>query len=296
MKYCLPISPFSDENIELNNKLKNSSEADVYLSRKYFNKSFVYTNSGREAISIALAQLNLSREDNVTIFTTTDNFYISSCVTDAIEKFCNWSRDVKANTKVIIVNHEFGFPKEDLVRFKKYNVPIIEDCAFSFDSQNQAKSIGLYSDFLICSCPKYFPISTGGMLFYDKDKYTVNCILEGEKKKYIQNVISHNIKYLVDIKKQRQNLYRYYTQLFDELGWAPRFNLTDNISPGAFIFTTNGTVDLTSLKIFLQESGVECSVFYGEEAFFLPCNQNMSEKDVENLFLSIKEFISKTDD
>ncbi len=48
----------------------------------------------------------LPPDDVVTILTTSGNFYISSCVTAEIEKFCKWDREITDQTKVIFVNHK----------------------------------------------------------------------------------------------------------------------------------------------------------------------------------------------
>ena len=67
-------------------------------------------------------------------------------------------------TKVIFVNHEFGYPYHDLIRLKDYKLPIIEDCAGSFFSSDKDGSIGEVGDFVIYSFPKMFPLQVGGLL------------------------------------------------------------------------------------------------------------------------------------
>src|SRR5665648_625366 len=79
LKPAYRISPFSEKNIISNHFLDECNTVDLYLKNKFKNKEFIYTENGRNAISIALSKLNLSSLDEITILTTTNNFYISSC-------------------------------------------------------------------------------------------------------------------------------------------------------------------------------------------------------------------------
>jgi hypothetical protein len=126
------ICPFSNADLIRNRSLPISNEIDDYFSSRFSNKKYTYTLNGREAINLALNHYKLQPDDIVSIFTTSGNLYISSCVTKEIEKFCKWSRVLEKNTKVLFVNHEFGYPYKHLIELKQYNLPIIEDCAHSF--------------------------------------------------------------------------------------------------------------------------------------------------------------------
>jgi len=39
--------------------------------------------------------------------------------------------------------------------------------------------------------------------------------------------------------------------------------------------------DLQEQKQYLFKHGIQNSVFYGEDAFFLPCHQNLSKADID---------------
>ena len=106
--YLLPayrIGPFQTKDIQINNQLPDNNNIDDYFANRFKNRSFQYVADGRKAINIALQQYNLQPEDVVTIFTSSGNFYISACVTKEIEKFCQWSREIRDTTKIIFVNH-----------------------------------------------------------------------------------------------------------------------------------------------------------------------------------------------
>src|SRR5712671_2299008 len=88
------ISPFQTSDIARNSALPLSASIDKYFRRRFAGLRFIYCESGRHAIHLALAALGLRRQDVVTILTTTGNFYISGCVTREIKKFCRWSREI----------------------------------------------------------------------------------------------------------------------------------------------------------------------------------------------------------
>lgn len=275
------ISPFQTKDIAFNSHLPNSNEADNYFKNRFNNRQFFYVNNGREAIHIALQHYNLLPNDVVTIFTTSNNFYISSCVTNAIEKFCTWSRKIEANTKVIFVNHEFGYPFPQIEALKKYNLPIIEDCCHSFFSTDKNYSVGLVGDFAIYSFSKMFPIQIGGLLTTNTS-IKINSSVNNTQLQYIKNVLSYYIPQQVQLVKNRIENYHYLeTQI--HANWAqPRFTFVDGIVPGVYMFTLkNKQIHLPTLKNHLYAHGIQCSVFYGEEAFFIPVHQQLTTTDLD---------------
>lgn len=171
-KYYSPsyrISPFRTSDISENfTKIKIDNDLSYFDSR-FLNKKWNFTESGKVAIGLALSTIGLSKSDCVTILTTSGNKYISSCVTNQIAKYCKYSRNFEKNTKAIFVNHEFGYPYDEMLKLKKFNLPIIEDACHSFLSDTPEKLIGSIGDFVIFSLPKIYPIQVGGLLFYNSD-------------------------------------------------------------------------------------------------------------------------------
>ena len=91
--YLLPsyrIGPFKTQDLGRNHILPDSDFIDAYFDERFAGKSFAYTKNGRQAIDIALASLNLQKEDVVTILTTSGNFYISGCVTSYARRRSTW--------------------------------------------------------------------------------------------------------------------------------------------------------------------------------------------------------------
>ena len=67
--------------------LTDLQRASDYFDERFGIENWKFTTNGRHAIEEALKNYNLSSSDIITILTTSQNFYISSCVTKTIEKF-----------------------------------------------------------------------------------------------------------------------------------------------------------------------------------------------------------------
>ena len=103
---CYRISPFTTEHIASNAELPQSDFVIDYFNKRFGKDNWQYTYNGREAIKLALETYDLAPTDLITILTTSNNFYISSCVTKEIEKTCRWNREIVPETKIIFVNHD----------------------------------------------------------------------------------------------------------------------------------------------------------------------------------------------
>ena len=286
------ISPFKTSDIAHNRALPFSASIDQYFRQRFTDRRFIYCESGRQGIHLALAALGLRREDVVTVLTTTGNFYISGCVTREIEKFCRWSREVEPQTKALLVNHEFGFAYEELRALRRFNLPIIEDAAHAFASNNREQSVGQVGDFVVYSFPKFFPIQTGGLLAFH-ERYSVDEPLASSAKQYVQKVLSAYIGNVTDVAKKRRENYHALTERFRQLNCNPRFQLSESSVPGVFMFQTPPKVDLPALKTFAQEHGIESSVFYGEQAFFVPVHERLAPADLDYFAQVVSAFLTK---
>ena len=196
-------------------------------------------------------------------------------------------------TKVIFVNHEFGHPYENLEALKKYKLPIIEDCAHAFFSKDKNSLIGKVGDFVIYSFPKMFPFQIGGLLVSNIET-EIESDLDEPTLKYIKKVLSHYIKEKDIIIKKRIEVYKALKKELIALGFTERFKLKEGIVPGVFMFNVpDEAINLDRLKSYLWAHGIQCSVFYGERAFFLPCHQSLTDEDVRYFAFVIKNFINK---
>jgi len=293
---CYRIGPFMTRDVSFNHLLPDNDLIDDYFVERFGNRGFLYTANGRKAINIALSQFKLNKDDVVTILTTSGNFYISGCVTAEIEKFCRWSREIVRGTKVILVNHEFGYPYRELKKLKEYGLPIIEDCASSFFSEDEERSIGEVGDYCIYSFPKMFPLQIGGLLVSNQNnRFYPEYKLGDTELRYIKNVLSYYINDREDIIRKRLYNYELLLDKFKSFGFSGRFENDGGVVPGAFMFRTdNVELDLPELKKYIWAHGIQCSVFYGEKTFFIPVHQALNEQDMLYFVEVMKSFIRKS--
>jgi len=238
---------------------------------------------------LALKSLELNSKDVVTIITTSNNFYISSCVTKEIEKYCGWSRVLEENTKAVLVNHEFGYCSKDVGYYKSLGYPVIEDFAHSFYSGVARETSEDIGDYLVYSLSKYFPVQAGGILLYPEGR--CQDLFKGDVSRYCERIVSGYVGQIEDIARTRIRNYQYYEFLFSTLGLKPYFKINANDCPGVFCFTIPDRVDAQDMKLYINRQGIESSVFYGAEAYFLPCHQALSEKEIEYIFEVVKSYL-----
>lgn len=277
MKPSYRISPFTTSCISLNSRLPDSDRCNEHLDEKcpgYYRR---YLLKARHGITLALENLALQADDLVTILTTTGNFYVSGCVTAAIEKVCTWNREINDRTKAIVVVHEFGKVYEGLDNLCALGKPIIEDYAHSYNSKNASQRRG---DFIVYSFPKFYPVQFGGILF-SKHEVGVDSSLTEMQERYIKNAVSEYSQNIETIRARRRENYSFLANAFSSRSAVPRFEFKDNETPSVFMFRAPDRVDLVRLKAFMQRHGVECSVFYGEQTFFLPVHDGLRELDLE---------------
>jgi dTDP-4-amino-4,6-dideoxygalactose transaminase len=283
-KFRIPqynISPFSTEWVRENYRILQSDQSiDKDLLTQYFGDFLCYQN-GRSALFHVLSQYALSKNDEVYIITTSGNRYISGCVTSEIEKFCKWNRQLSDKTKVILVNHEFGTVYRQMDEILKLNIPVIEDMAMSLFSTDNNRKTGNYGDFTIFSLSKFFPLQLGGILKINAPDYKRKLFdVNPDFSTKIQKLLSFYLKDAESIKQTRKfnnNIFQRHLSILD---FKCRFEYHDNETPSVYMFTTNSGIDLDGLKVFLQQNGVEASIFYGENAFFVPVHQNLTEEDI----------------
>ncbi|MCQ2129991.1 MAG: DegT/DnrJ/EryC1/StrS family aminotransferase [Bacteroidales bacterium] len=279
----ISISPI-DKNQLFTNLSKETPNADKYLRNRFGDKYLICTKA-REGLYIALKELKLSSDDVVTILTTSSNYYISSCVTNTIESVCKWSRELTSRTKVILVNHEFGYAYSNLSRVREYGLPIIEDCAHSFYTQSE--DIGKVGDYVIYSLPKAFSMQLGAVLVY-RDK--VNHEPLDNVDQYVRSLLDVQVCHISEYVTKRMANYRYFLDELGNIGISPVFELKKGDVPGVFMFQFDQPVDYQQLKFFMRSNGVDSSVFYGKDAFFVPIHQNLSCSELSYICSLIRYF------
>lgn len=255
--------------------LENTPSVDKYLYNR-FGENYSFCKKAREAIVIVLKELQLKENDVVTILTTSGSKYISGCVTKAIEKVCNWSRRFTPQTKAIFVNHEFGYSFDHLEELKQYNLPIIEDCAHSFFTKSQ--DIGKIGDFVIYSLPKAFSTQIGSIIVY---KNLLHYQAPEDICKYIKSALEPQIDLIGQFVAKRFENYDFYNSKLNHLGISPFFTLKEGDVPGVYMFKWSKKIDYRALKVFLNRNGIDSSVFFGQEAYFLPIHHNIGKYEID---------------
>jgi dTDP-4-amino-4,6-dideoxygalactose transaminase len=98
-------------------------------------------------------------------------------------------KNIQRKNKLIFVNTNSGFPFTNWQQVKDYNLPIIEDRAYSlFSTDNQ--TTGLIGDFVIYSLPKWFPMQMGGIL-----QSNSNILLDDERQTETERILLNILKY-----------------------------------------------------------------------------------------------------
>jgi dTDP-4-amino-4,6-dideoxygalactose transaminase len=182
-------------------------------------------------------------------------------------------------------------------RLIELGIPIIEDCCTAFFSQDKNSRIGMYGDFSIYSFPKFFPIQIGGLIVSKKAIETKKSKIAHSTKQYVLNVLSYYLKNKKEILQSREQIYNYTKNLFETYGFEARIKESINEVPSVFLFRNNGKIsNLDALKLFLTRHGIQCSVFYGEDSFYIPSNQKLEFTDVDYFLFLVLNFIQKQND
>lgn len=266
------------------------SDEDFDFLQDYCHDGYTATIElkGRSAIARSLKCLNLHSDDVITILTTSGNSYVSGCVTNEIEKACKWNREINKDTKAIFVVHEFGYSYQELTSLKLYDLPIIEDCAHSFFSK--ANGIGTVGDYIIYSLSKPFNIQMGAILV---SKSHLETVIPKEEERWIRQRIVAQYMRRDAIIKQRLENYHYLEKRLRPMGITPFFQLRDKTVPGVFLFNWAEDIDYADLKEFMNSNGVESSVFYGKNAYFVPCHHCLSVYELDYICTLLEYYYKK---
>ena len=265
-------------------------EADFNII-KNLGDNLLFTNSGKEAIRLALEHLKVEKQDTVGIVTTSGNSYVSKCVTETISEYCSWvTNRLTKEMKCLFVIHEFGYlkSKQSMNELRELELPLINDFAYSLLSLAQSKRMDFIQEINLTSLPKSFNINFGGLLNLPKSNVK---ILNPEVKTKILESLRGQLTHeaLVANINQRKKNRDYYVAQLAQHGYQVIWDSSE-IVPGVCMITPPENVNLPKLKIFLQRHGIESSVFYGQNAFFVPVHQLMSPKELDYVSYMIGAF------
>ena len=267
----IQISPFLYTDLDRLNENGDEKIAERRLL-EHLGRSYSLTSSGRHALALVLAEMNLGSEDMVTILTTSGNSYVSGCVTHTIGRRCRWSMKIEPSTRLIVVIHEWGNPYPRMEELLKTGIPVVEDCAYAFASTDNGQQVGRKGKYAIFSLPKFFSINFGGIvcgLGHHVD-------MSSGHRRAIVNSVGSQLPQLASIRETRIVAWRYLASRFGDLGCEPALLPEPGAVPGVFMFRPHADVVPEEIKRAYQMHGIEASVFYPWHAVYVPCHQNLT--------------------
>lgn len=281
----ISIGPF---DLKSENLLKREPDPSIL---QVLGNNLVFTHSGKNAIGIAIEELNLGKSSVIGIVTTSGNTYVSKCVTETISRYCDWIiYDNKQKVDCLIVIHEFGFllDLESMNYLRSLDVPIINDFAYSFLSLYMSERTDFENEISLTSFPKSFNINFGGLIHLPNKKNRIDDqkIRAEIIKELSYQLNTDSIEKNISLRKRNRE---HFQKELRQYGYDVIWNKSE-ISPGVCMISPQKPIDLQLLKIFLQRNGIESSVFYGENAFFVPVHHLLSKREIEYVCYMIGAF------
>jgi hypothetical protein len=278
----ISLCPFSFESQRTFDRFNVSGlnlMSDLFLGHKW---SFV--ESGKFAISVALSELSLLKDDEIWIITSSGNKYVSRCVTEEISKFCNWSMEKSSKTKAAYVIHEFGRDSRELVAtVAGQGIPVIEDAAYGLLTAIMSDWTFGQADFSIFSFPKAFEMQGGGILVGGRNSRIENTT------ELVQSFARSASNWIMDyeeIAKLRKDNHKSLVRRVEELGLQASYALNSNEVPGVFMFDAPEKTDFDEMRRFFNSHGCESTVFYGRSSYMIPVHQKIGINQI-NYFMEL---------
>ncbi len=286
LKPMISLSPFEAKHISV---YKNGPDQPVQQLEKYFGKEFTILPRAIYCIRALLEHLDIKKDENVAIYKTLDNDYISRCVTETISSRCNYTRQINSKTKAVMVIHEFGYPYKDLKKLRalcdKKGLPLIENCAWGYGSQVDGKEVGSVGDYAIYSLPKFLPMAHGGVLkgltISDEDNWQTFKLLDFYKREAVVTQLLEEMPKLAGYNQQRLQNWHYLKQLFELAGHPPLIELDPDVYPSVFMVKLK---DAQKMYERYLNFGVETGRYYPEEALFLPTNHALGQPQLDYVY------------
>lgn len=168
-------------------------------------------------LASALHSLNLNFDDEIAIITTSQDTYVSTCVSVTAFNFAAINRIVTNKTKVVIVIYEFGYLDNTIVerinQWRASGITVIEDCAHIIGERICGRSVGSFGDFALYSLPKVLPAIAGGML---RTNYTVKLPTltsdELDKTAHCRKAIEYYLPRFAWFNRKRKNLFALFSK------------------------------------------------------------------------------------
>lgn len=182
--------------------------------------------------------------------------------------------------------HEFGFPARLPVELLDRGLPIIEDCAYAFGSQNAEGNVGNLGDYVIYSLPKAVPVPYGGLL---KCRYPLECraTVTPAMQRGLNWRLAHYLPRLGKALVRRREVFEAYRRGFAAHGQHPLFEPGPAVVPHAFVLALPDQALAERMKPRLTAAGILSSVFYGGGGYYLPNHQSLSDAAIRFIVATV---------
>ncbi|OGX24546.1 MAG: hypothetical protein A2787_07045 [Omnitrophica WOR_2 bacterium RIFCSPHIGHO2_01_FULL_48_9] len=254
--------------------------------------------SGRNALEACLRHLRFKKTDTVLIIKNTDGPYVSSCVTQTIEKVCRWSlasarqRVTSKEPRLILVIHEFGFPcpEEKIKIYRKRGIPILEDCAYALGSRAAGAAVGTFGDYALYSLPKYYPVPFGGILVSRSKLKTAGAKLKKPEVSLLLQTLRASYPLMPRWNALRRENWHYFSKALARYGYKPYFDLKSKIIPGVFLMKVPAGFAGEKVKRTLTAAGAESTQYYHQNGFYFPVHQLLTYYEKQYI---LRHFLKK---
>jgi hypothetical protein len=282
------LTPYASRNVPRYDGTSPAPKSKLLES--YFGPEFTILPRAILAIRAVLLHLEVKPTQNVAIFKTFDNDFISRCVTAPIESVCKVSRKLGADTAAALVIHEFGHPYSKSRELKeeclKRGIALIEDCAWTYGTHiDDQTKVGQLADYTIYSLPKILPLPYGavltGVTISDEDNWNKYRMLDYYKRATVLAQLKELLPKLPEVNERRRANWQDLATKFAQSGFHPFAPLAEGVYPGAFLLQLPNFQDAFDRY---ERFGVETGRYYHEGALYLPVHQNLGEPELDYIY------------
>ncbi len=216
MKISIPIRPFDALYYGELSKLEKCDSSPFSSEGDCIN---LFGENARSLLSKVLSKLKLTKHDVVSILTSSDAEYVSTCLTITAFNHASVSRVVNEKTKVVIVVHEHGYLYPDIVslveKLRVCGVFVIEDCAHLLGRVDNGYYAGSLGDVALFSLPKVLPMESGGLLRGTRYQLRqLSLVNDGLKNSDIERAFYELQPYWLSINQRRKDNYKVIKENF----------------------------------------------------------------------------------
>lgn len=280
--------------LEKSNKKIDEKKILNQLSNLVIGKKYngLLTVNAREALKIAFHDTITDKNQVISIITPSNSGYVSSCVTNEIDKVCKWKFGPIKNADAYVLIHEFGRCATLPFYLKNTDKPIIEDCAYSMTHKSINSNLGKQGDYVVFSTSKAMGLQYGGALILKKDKKNnMNSNISLNSKKYLINYMDRKLKNLKILNLRRKEIYNIMKKTAKKYNLEEKYKFKKDELCQGFLVKVKENHNTEKIKEYMNNYGVESSIFYGGSAYFLPCHQNLTIFDINYMLFHLSNAI-----